>query len=96
MAIYITLAKFTDTGIKSIKDSPKRAQAFRDMAQKKGVKVLNIYWCLGRYDIVAIMEGDDEAVASVGLTNGSLGNIRTATLRAMDAATFERVLKNVG
>ena len=41
MAIYITLAKFTDTGIKSIKDSPKRAQAFRDMAQKKGVKVLS-------------------------------------------------------
>ena len=77
MAIYITLAKFTDTGIKSIKDSPKRAQAFRDMAQKKGVKVLSIYWCLGRYDIVAIIEGDDEAVAAVGLTNGSLGNIRT-------------------
>jgi uncharacterized protein with GYD domain len=43
MAIYITLAKFTDAGIKSIKDSPKRAQAFREMAQKKGVKVLNIY-----------------------------------------------------
>jgi hypothetical protein len=40
------------------------------------------------------MEADDEAVASVGLTNGSLGNIRT--LRAMDAATFERVLQNVG
>jgi uncharacterized protein with GYD domain len=96
MAIYITLAKFTDTGIKSIKDSPKRAQAFRDMAQKKGVKVLSIYWCLGQYDIVAIMEGDDEAVAAVGLTNGSLGNVRTETLRAMDAATFERVLQNVG
>jgi uncharacterized protein with GYD domain len=96
MAIYITLAKFTDTGIKSIKDSPKRAQAFRDMAQKKGVKVLSIYWCLGQYDIVAIMEGEDEAVAAVGLTNGSLGSIRTETLRAMDAATFERVLQNVG
>jgi uncharacterized protein with GYD domain len=96
MAIYISLIKFTDAGIKSIKDSPKRAQAFRDMAQKKGVKVLSIYWCLGRYDLVTIMEGDDEAVAAVGLTSGSLGNIRTETLRAMDQETFSRVLQNVG
>ena len=96
MAVYISLIKFTDAGIKTIKDSPKRAQAFRDMAQKKGVKVLSIYWCLGQYDLVTIMEGDDEAVAAVGLTSGSLGNIRTETLRAMDPETFSRVLNNVG
>jgi len=96
MAIYISLIKFTGAGIKSIKDSPKRAQAFREMAQKKGVKVRDIYWCLGRYDIVTILEGDDEAVAALGLTSGSLGNVRTETLRAMDQETFGRVLQNVG
>jgi uncharacterized protein with GYD domain len=42
------------------------------------------------------MEGDDEAVAAVGLTSGSLGNILTETLRAMDQETFSRVLQNVG
>jgi uncharacterized protein with GYD domain len=96
MATYISLINFTDAGIKSIKDSPKRAQAFRDMAQTKGVKVLSIHWCLGRYDLVVIMEGEDEAIAAVGLTSGSLGNIRTETLRAMDQETFGRVLQNVG
>ena len=39
MAINISLVNFTDQGIKSIKDSPKRAQAFRDMAKKVGVNV---------------------------------------------------------
>ncbi len=96
MAIYISLIKFTDAGIKTIKDSPKRAQAFRDMAEKKGVKVRDIYWCVGRYDLVAITEGDDEALTAALLTSGSLGNIRTETLRAMDLETFSRVLKNVG
>jgi uncharacterized protein with GYD domain len=96
MAIYISLIKFTDAGIKNIKDSPKRAQAFRDMAEKKGVKVRDIYWCIGKYDIVTILEGDDEAVAAVGLTSGSLGNVRSETLRAMDRETFSRVLNNVG
>jgi uncharacterized protein with GYD domain len=96
MAINISLVKFTDAGIKAVKESPKRAQAFRDMAGKKGVKVRDIYWCVGRYDMVVITEGDEEALAASLLTVSSLGNVRSETLRAMDAATFERVLKNVG
>jgi uncharacterized protein with GYD domain len=95
MAINISLVKYTDQGIKAIKDSPKRAQAFRDMAKKKGVTVRDMYWCSGRYDVVVITEGDDEALAATLLTTNSLGNVRTESLRAMDAATFERVLKNV-
>ncbi len=66
------------------------------MAEKKGVKVHNIFWCVGRYDLVAITEGKDEAVAAALLTSGSLGSIRTETLRAMDLETFSRVLQNVG
>jgi uncharacterized protein with GYD domain len=96
MGIYISLIKFTDAGIKSIKDSPKRAQAFRDMAQKKGLKVRDLYWCVGRYDLVAITEGDEEAATAALLTSASLGNVRSETLHAMDQETFTRILKNVG
>ena len=96
MAISISLVKFTDQGIKNIKDAPKRAQAFRDMAKKKGVTVKEMYWCSGRYDLVTILEGDDEALAATLLTTSSLGNVRSESLRAMDAETFKRVLKNVG
>ena len=96
MAIYVSLVKFTDAGIKNIKDSPKRAQAFRAMAEKKGLKVRDIYWCVGRYDLITVTEGDDEAATAVLLTSNSLGNVRTETMRAMDQETFSRILKNVG
>ena len=96
MAINISLVNFTDQGIKSIKDSPKRAQAFRDMAKKVGVNVKDMYWCIGRYDLIVITEGDDEAVAAALLNAAALGNIRTETLRAMDADMFQRVLGKVG
>jgi len=95
MAINISLVNFTEQGIKSIKDSPKRVQAFRDLAKKHGVSVRDIYWTTGQYDMVVISEGTDEALATVLLSVGKLGNVRTHTLRAMDQETFQRVLGKV-
>src|SRR5215472_14963519 len=37
MATYVVLATFTDQGVKNAKDSPKRAEAFRQMAETFGV-----------------------------------------------------------
>ena len=55
MAIYILLASFTDQGIRKIKDSPKRAEAFKEMAKKCGATVKDV-WTLGEYDVVAVVE----------------------------------------
>ena len=96
MAINITLANFTEQGIKGIKDSPQRAKAFRELAKKHGVTVRELYWTVGRYDLVTITEGTDEALAAVLLSVAKLGNVRTETLRAMDEETFKRVLEKVG
>ena len=60
MATYVILAKFTDQGIKTAKESPKRAEAFKQMAKTFGVTVKDIFWTQGRYDIVAITEAPDE------------------------------------
>jgi uncharacterized protein with GYD domain len=95
MAINISLVNFTEQGIKGVKDSPKRAQAFRDMAKKQGVSVRDIYWTSGQYDMVVIAEGTDDALAAVLLSVGRLGNVRTQTLRAMDLEAFQRVLAKV-
>ena len=92
MAINISLVNFTEQGIKSIKDSPKRVQGFRDLAKKHGVSVRDIYWTTGQYDMVVIAEGTDEALATVLLSVAKLGNVRSQTLRAMDHETFQRVL----
>jgi uncharacterized protein with GYD domain len=55
MAIYIMLASFTDQGIRKVSDSPKRTDAFREMAKKCGATVRDVFWTLGEYDIVAIV-----------------------------------------
>src|SRR6266542_6870440 len=60
MATYILLASFTDQGIRKIKDSPKRADAFKDMAKKCGATVKDVFWTLGEYDIVAVVEAPDD------------------------------------
>ena len=87
MVTYVLLTNFTDQGIRNVKESPKRADAFRQMAKTFGVTVKEIFWTQGRYDIVTILEAPDEASAlSLNLSLGALGNVRTESLRAFSAA----------
>ena len=93
MATFIVLGSFTDQGIRSIKDSPKRADAFKAMAKKLGATVKDIYWTLGHYDIVTVVEAPDAATAtSLGLAVASLGNVRTETLTAFSGDEIGRIL----
>ena len=83
MATYILLGSFTDQGIRTIKDTTKRAEAVRAMGKKIGVTVKDLYWTLGQYDVAAILDAPDEAAAtSFALSVGALGNVRTQLLRA--------------
>jgi uncharacterized protein with GYD domain len=95
MATYISLLSFTDQGIRNIKESPKRADAVKALAKKMGVTIKEVYWTLGHYDLVVVMEGDDEAVTSTLLKIASLGNVRSETLRAFSAAEVGRIVGNI-
>ena len=96
MATYIVLSHFTDQGFRGVKDSPKRARAFKAAAKKAGVTVKAFYWTLGRYDMVCILDAPDvETVTALGLSVGKLGNVRTETLRAFDNTGMETILKKV-
>jgi uncharacterized protein with GYD domain len=53
MPTFVTLVNFTDQGIKNVKDSPDRLQAFRAAAEKLGVKVKDVWYTVGTYDIRA-------------------------------------------
>src|SRR3990172_5466802 len=93
MATYVLLLNFTDQGIRNVKDTTKRAEAFKRIADKAGAKVKEVYWTLGQYDGVLIFEAPEEATATaLGLSLGSLGNVRTQTLRAFSAEEIGRVL----
>jgi uncharacterized protein with GYD domain len=96
MASYIVLTNFTEQGIRHIKDTLKRAEAFKEMAGKFGVKVKDLHWTLGQYDIVAIIEGpDDLSATALGLALGAMGNVRTQTLRAFGAAEMKQILDKI-
>ena len=78
MITYVVLANFTDQGIRSAKESPKRADAFKQMAKTFGVTVKDLFWTQGRYDVVTIVEAPDKSsVMSLSLSLGALGNVRT-------------------
>ena len=59
MATYIVLGKFTDQGIRSVRDTTKRADAFKAMAKKAGATVKDLYWTLGQFDVVTVVEAPD-------------------------------------
>ena len=63
MVTYVVLTNFTDQGIRNAKDTPKRADAFKQLAKTFGVTVKDIFWTQGRYDIVTIVEAPDESSA---------------------------------
>jgi uncharacterized protein with GYD domain len=95
MAVYITLAKFTDQGIRNIKDSPDRAGTFKAMAEKMGVTVKGVYYTMGHYDVVTVVEGPDEAVTALLIKAASLGNVRSETLRGLTLEEAKRIIGNI-
>ena len=93
MATYIVLSSFTDQGVRNVKDTTKRSDAAREQAKKFGVTMKDIFWTLGRYDVVAIFEApDDASMTAFGLALGTAGNVRTQTLRAFSREEMNGVL----
>ncbi len=96
MATYLGLFRFTDQGIRKVKETTKRAKDFQEFAAKMNVKVREIYWTLGRYDVVVVAEApDEETITRLTLGLGMLGNVTTETLRAFSAQEMNQILKEL-
>ncbi len=96
MATYIVLFNFTDQGIRNVKQSPERGKAAIAAGEKLGIKTKDIYWTMGAYDLVAIVDApNDEAMTTRALSMSSQGNVRTQTMRAYSADEMEKILANV-
>ncbi len=96
MPHYIALVSFTDQGIRDIKNSIKRADRVRKLAAKHKVKVRDIHWTMGKYDIVVTFDApNDAALSAFTLENAALGNVRTLTFRAYTRDEFADILKSV-
>src|SRR3954463_15346233 len=93
MATFVMLVSFTEQGVRNVKETTKRADAFKDMARKVGLTVKDLYWTLGPYDVVAIGEApDDETATAAALSISALGHVRTQTLRAFSRDEMGAIL----
>jgi len=97
MTTYVMLANWTDQGIQKVKDSPRRLDTAKNALKEMGGEFKLFFLTMGDYDMVAIYEAPDDAVAArFNLQLGMLGNIRTRTLKAFPEAAYREVINSLG
>jgi uncharacterized protein with GYD domain len=93
MATFIILANYTAEGLREVKDTLRRTEAFQETAAKFGVRVKEVYWTLGQFDMLATVEGpDDVSVTSLTLAMSVMGKLHTQTVRAFQAEEMQLIL----
>ena len=97
MATYVVLGTFTEQGVRNAKDSPKRADAFKEMAKKCGATVKDLYWAQGQYDIVTILEApDDLSATALSLSVGCFGQYPHADAARIFSGGYARDYRQDG
>jgi uncharacterized protein with GYD domain len=96
MPTYVLLIDWTDQGIRNVKDTIKRAEAFKSAVERSGGKMLDAYYTMGQHDFVATVElPNDESAMSILLALGVRGNVRTTTLKAFSISEVEKVVSKL-
>ena len=97
MPTYIVMSKFTDQGVKNVRDLPQLMEQNRAGAEKLGLKRIGWYMTQGAYDVVVIVEApDDEAMAAQVLNVAGRGNVHTETLRAFTLEESKAIIQKLG
>ena len=90
--VFVVLGNWTDQGIRKITEAPKRAKSVHDMVNKAGGK-MQVFYTMGKYDFAAIIEvPKDEDAMAILLCIGSMGNVRTVTMKAWTESEAAKLL----
>jgi uncharacterized protein with GYD domain len=95
MTTFLMQMKFTEQGIRTIKDAPKRMQAARDLAKTMGIEIKQVFLTAGEHDLVAILETQSGDIAKFALALRSRGNVHTRTGRAWTEAEFMKIVSEL-
>ena len=97
MPTYVVLMNWTDQGVRTVKDTVQRREQADALAERHGARIEQVYWTVGPYDIVTILDApDDESATAVMLELSSGGNLKTTTLRAYDREEMSGILQRLG
>ena len=90
---FMLSAKFTDQGVRGLKEAPKRAQASRDLAKKMGVEIKQVYMTTGDSDLVFLVEtANGDNMLKFAMALGMQGNLHTKTARAWPMEDFMKLV----
>ena len=93
MTTYIMLAQWTDQGMRTAKDSARRLDSAKKTLADMGGAFKAFYLTMGTYDMVAVYEAPDDAVAArFNLQLGMIGNVRTQTMKAFPEASYREII----
>ena len=95
MPTYITLAKWTDQGIRAVKESAQRLDAARQAIQQAGGQMREFYMAMGEYDLVTIIEAPDDETAAKFALMGMTGSLSITTMRAFTEAEADNLIKGI-
>jgi uncharacterized protein with GYD domain len=97
MPTYVVLMNWTDQGIRTVKESVQRRDQADALAERHGARIEQVYWTVGSYDLVCVLEAsDDESASAMLLELGSAGNLRTTTLRAYGHDEMQGIIQRLG
>jgi uncharacterized protein with GYD domain len=97
MQTYITLANWTDLGIKEVKNSPQRLDSAKAIAKQFGGEVTHFYLTMGECDMVIVAEFPDDAVAARFLLHLAKGGaVKFKTLKAFPEAAYREIIGSLG
>jgi uncharacterized protein with GYD domain len=97
MPIFISLVKFTEQGITTMKqEGISRSDTVQRNIESLGGRLIDAYYCLGDYDVVAILEfPDNHAAMKSAVLNASMGHIRLTTMPALPRSEWRSLLQEV-
>ena len=96
MPVYVMLANWTDQGVRTIEDNPKRVDAARKSLEDMGGKFISVHMTMGAYDMIVTYDAPDDAVAArFTLLLGKQGNVRTQSLKAFPEEAYRQIVNTL-
>jgi uncharacterized protein with GYD domain len=97
MALYMIQGTYTAEAWATMTKNPQdRSIPIRELAQKLGGRLVDIYYCFGEYDVVVLVEAPDDVTASAivlaAISPGHLKAIKTTKLLTVEE-TMEAMRK---
>jgi len=96
MTTYVMLTRWTEQGMRQVKESPKRLETAKRALEEMGGSFRAFYVTMGDYDIVAVYDAPDDAVAArFSLVLGMQGNVRSTTLKAFPEPAYREIVNSL-